>query len=98
MQAIVVSNPFLRCIYLERSYNAVNDTVLHAIATSCSHLRTLSLSYCIKITDRGLEYLADGCTMLRDLNLAHCTELTSYGISRLVQANTWLKVLSLECK
>ncbi len=98
MQSIIVSNPLIRCLYLERSYNAVNDTVCHALATSCIHLRTLSLSYCVKITDCGLEYLADGCHMLRDLNLAHCTELTSYGICRLLQANPLLKVLSLECK
>jgi hypothetical protein len=97
LHSILFNNPTLRYLYLERSYNAVNDITLHVMATRCPHIRTLSLSHCSKITDQGLALLSQGCHLIRDLNLAHCTDLTNYGLSTLIKNLVDLKVLSLEC-
>lgn len=43
-----------------------------AIGSSLSYLQSLDISYCRKITDKGLSAVAEGCRDLRTLHLAGC--------------------------
>lgn len=61
---------------LLRECAGVNDAALRAIAR-CSKLETLDLSYCTRVTDRGMEVLLYGAgAALRLLALAHNDGLT----------------------
>ncbi|KAK7255722.1 hypothetical protein RIF29_29141 [Crotalaria pallida] len=54
----------------------VGDDGLAALASGCKKLMKLNLSYCNRITDRGMDVgiqaVADGCKRLTDLDLKHC--------------------------
>ena len=54
-----------------------DDAVLH-IALNCSHVQTLGLSHCKRLTDRSICTLAD-YLWLEDLDMAGCSRLTDDG-------------------
>jgi len=54
---------------LNLSSTTVSDEGLKNIATKASHLKTLTLNYCTKLSDIGIGYIADGCHCLKRLEI-----------------------------
>lgn len=51
----------------------------------CSHLSSLDISWCDKVTDRGISYIANGCPKLKHLLAKGITRVSV----RLVGGNRW---------
>ena len=51
----------------------VTDATLHALASTCSRLKTLRLSGSLRVTNAGLKALADGCGELEEVTLVVST-------------------------
>ncbi|CAM9154994.1 unnamed protein product, partial [Choristocarpus tenellus] len=62
-------------------------------------LSSLNLSYCLNISDSGMEYLVKSLRKLHHVNLAGCIQLTDAGLLTLVSTCTVIKTLGLaQCK
>ena len=55
----------------------VTDSLLEAIAYSCTNLSSINLSWCSEITKKGITKLVDYCPKLQVLNLEYCRQLTN---------------------
>lgn len=62
---------------------------------SYSQLKSLDLSHCSKISDRGLSFLGKGCPLLKFLNLSFCDHITNKGIMVLSKGCRRLQILNL---
>ena len=56
-------------------------------------LRSLNLSWCRKVTDRGIEALMDGCKLIRTVDIANCEALSADTITRLRGLNQRIEVV-----
>ncbi|MGH0149437.1 UNVERIFIED_CONTAM: hypothetical protein FKN15_033425 [Acipenser sinensis] len=74
MRLILEGCPAL--LYLNLSYTNVTNGTLRMLSRCCLNLQYLSLAYCRKFTDKGLQYLATGkgCHKLIYLDLSGCTQ------------------------
>ncbi|KAG7455839.1 hypothetical protein MATL_G00245230 [Megalops atlanticus] len=63
-------------LYLNLSYTAITNSSFRALSRCCLNLRYLSLAYCKRFTDKGLQYLAagKGCHRIIYLDLSGCTQ------------------------
>jgi F-box/leucine-rich repeat protein 2/20 len=76
----------------------IGDDGLAALSSGCKKLRKLNLSYCIEVTDKGMEslgYLEE----LSDLELRALDKITGVGLTALVTRCKRLTYLDLKhCK
>ncbi|XP_071817253.1 F-box and leucine-rich repeat protein 13-like isoform X2 [Apostichopus japonicus] len=68
-------------LYLNISFTNITDATLRLLAKSCKNLQYLSLAYCRRFSDRGLQYLAmgRGCRKLIYIDLSGAAQITSVG-------------------
>ena len=85
-------------LYLNVSHTNITDASLRVIGKNCSNLQYLSLAFCRKFSDRGLQYLANGkgCKKLVYLDVSGCLQLTPEGFGFLAAGCTNLETLILE--
>jgi len=62
---------------LDLTDTTVNDEGLKDIATKASHLKTLSLMFCTKLSDIGIGYIADDCHCLESLLIVNISDKIS---------------------
>jgi len=63
----------------------LSDEGLSAIS-ECSKLETLNLTWCINITDVGLQALAENCSCLQSLSLHGLLGVSDVGLERLAKS------------
>ncbi|XP_036374403.1 dynein regulatory complex subunit 6 [Megalops cyprinoides] len=70
-------------LYLNLSYTAITNSSFRALSRCCLSLRYLSLAYCKRFTDKGLQYLAagKGCHRIIYLDLLGCTQVSAPALS-----------------
>uniref|UniRef100_A0AAY4CA55 F-box domain-containing protein n=1 Tax=Denticeps clupeoides TaxID=299321 RepID=A0AAY4CA55_9TELE len=79
VQMIAENCPSL--LYLNLSYTTVTDATFRALSRCCLNLQYVSLAYCRKFTDKGLQCLTIGmgCRRIVYLDLSGCTQITVMG-------------------
>ncbi|XP_029473008.1 dynein regulatory complex subunit 6 isoform X2 [Rhinatrema bivittatum] len=79
MRVILEGCPAL--LYLNLSYTDISSGTLQMLSRCFQNLQYLSLAYCRKFTDKGLQYLATGkgCHKLIYLDLSGCTQISVDG-------------------
>lgn len=85
---IILLCPFCRC-------TNIGDDGLAALAGGCQKIRKLNLSYCIEITDKGMERLSK-LVELFDLELRGLHKITGGGLT--VLASGCKKLAELDLK
>lgn len=69
---------------------------MRELGAGLSSLQSLDVSYCRKLSDRGLKTVAEGCQDLRGLQLAGCRLITDTALQSLSQNCHSLKELGLQ--
>ncbi len=64
---------------------SLTDTSIVAIARSCPHLNTISVSGLL-LTDCGITAIANGCPLLEKLDVSWCRELTDASLIAIAQS------------
>lgn len=85
---IILLCPFCRC-------TNIGDDGLAALAGGCQKIRKLNLSYCIEITDKGMERLSK-LVELFDLELRGLHKITGGGLTALASGCKKLAELDLK--
>nr|XP_033815510.1 dynein regulatory complex subunit 6 isoform X2 [Geotrypetes seraphini] len=77
----VISEGCSALLYLNLSYTDITDGTLRILSRCFQNLQYLSLAYCRKFTDKGLQYLATGkgCRKLIYLDLSGCIQISIDG-------------------
>ncbi|XP_030072401.1 F-box and leucine-rich repeat protein 13 [Microcaecilia unicolor] len=77
----VISEGCSALLYLNLSYTDITIGTLRILSRCFQNLQYLSLAYCRKFTDKGLQYLATGkgCRKLIYLDLSGCTQISIEG-------------------
>ncbi|XP_076804640.1 uncharacterized protein LOC143448681 [Clavelina lepadiformis] len=84
----------LESLDLGMLHHAVTDDTLKAI--SCAgRLRSLSLAFCGKVTDAGIQYLSKHLRSLDTLNLSNCDSISNRSLRALSVNCVWLKELDI---
>ncbi|XP_061187510.1 F-box and leucine-rich repeat protein 13-like isoform X3 [Saccostrea echinata] len=84
-------------LYLNLSHTFITDASLRTISKYCHNVQYMSLAYCKKFSDRGLQYLSAGkCSKkLEYLDLSGCLQITPDGFKSLSHGCTMLQTLIL---
>ncbi|XP_033888045.1 F-box and leucine-rich repeat protein 13 isoform X1 [Acipenser ruthenus] len=95
MRLILEGCPAL--LYLNLSYTNVTNGTLRMLSRCCLNLQYLSLAYCRKFTDKGLQYLATGkgCHKLIYLDLSGCTQMSVDGFKNIAVGCSELQHLEI---
>ncbi|MCD9642190.1 hypothetical protein HAX54_028873 [Datura stramonium] len=72
LSVIATAFSCLRILNLQNCKGITDKAGLAAIGSSLCSLQSLDVSYCRKITDKGLSAVAEGCRDLRTLHLSGC--------------------------
>lgn len=77
------------------SCNSIGDNGLAALSSGCRKLEKLNLSYCIEVTDTGMEYISQ-FKYLSDLELRGLVKITGTGLT--VVAAGCMRLTELDLK
>nr|XP_042715303.1 dynein regulatory complex subunit 6 isoform X2 [Chrysemys picta bellii] len=82
-------------LYLNLSYTDITNGTLRLLSRSFSNLQYLSLAYCRKFTDKGLQYLGSGkgCHKLIYLDLSGCIQISVDGFRYIANSCSGIKHL-----
>ncbi|XP_067420619.1 F-box and leucine-rich repeat protein 13 [Emydura macquarii macquarii] len=82
-------------LYLNLSYTDITNGTLRLLSRSFSNLQYLSLAYCRKFTDKGLQYLGSGkgCHKLIYLDLSGCVQISVDGFRYIANSCSGIKHL-----
>ncbi|XP_027782093.1 F-box and leucine-rich repeat protein 13 [Marmota flaviventris] len=82
-------------LYLNLSNTSITNKTMRLLPKHFHNLQNLSLAYCRKFTDKGLQYLnlGNGCHKLIYLDLSGCTQISVQGFRNI--ANSCSKVMHL---
>ncbi|XP_074980603.1 F-box and leucine-rich repeat protein 13 isoform X9 [Caretta caretta] len=82
-------------LYLNLSYTDITNGTLKLLSRSFSNLQYLSLAYCRKFTDKGLQYLGSGkgCHKLIYLDLSGCIQISVDGFRYIANSCSGIKHL-----
>ncbi|XP_030411432.1 dynein regulatory complex subunit 6 isoform X2 [Gopherus evgoodei] len=82
-------------LYLNLSYTDITNGTLRLLSRSFSNLQYLSLAYCRKFTDKGLQYLGSGkgCHKLIYLDLSGCIQISVDGFRYIANSCSEIKHL-----
>ncbi|XP_074873116.1 F-box and leucine-rich repeat protein 13 [Carettochelys insculpta] len=82
-------------LYLNLSYTDITNGTLRLLSRSFSNLQYLSLAYCRKFTDKGLQYLGSGkgCHKLIYLDLSGCIQISLDGFRFIANSCSGIKHL-----
>lgn len=82
-------------VYFGYRCTGIGDDGLAALSNGCKKLKKLNLSYCVNITDRGIEHIAS-LEKLSDLELRGLMKVTSVGLTALAAGCKRLADLDLK--
>lgn len=74
----------------------VDDAVVGAVVSTCSHLSLLDLCYLQQLTDAAVVAVAAECKQLKELNLRYCEKLTDTAVGAVASGCKQLTVLQLQ--
>ena len=75
------------------AHSQVTDVGIEALAKNCTSMITITICFCDKVTDAGVEALSK-CTSLEHIHLEYCGKVTATGIEALVKNCTSLTKLT----
>ncbi|ELT90873.1 hypothetical protein CAPTEDRAFT_165456 [Capitella teleta] len=84
-------------IYLNISHSLITDASLRSISKYCLNLQYLSLAFCLRYSDKGLQYLANGesAKRLNHLDISGCSQVTPNGLAKLSEGCSDVQTLLL---
>ncbi|XP_037692401.1 dynein regulatory complex subunit 6 [Choloepus didactylus] len=84
-------------LYLNLSNTAITNRTMRLLPRHFHNLQNLSLAYCKKFTDKGLQYLnlGNGCHKLIYLDLSGCTQISVQGFRNIATSCTGIMHLTI---
>ncbi|XP_058153954.1 F-box and leucine-rich repeat protein 13 isoform X1 [Dasypus novemcinctus] len=84
-------------LYLNLSNTAITNRTMRLLPRHFQNLQNLSLAYCRKFTDKGLQYLnlGNGCHKLIYLDLSGCTQISVQGFRNIANSCTGIMHLTI---
>ncbi|CAO2617086.1 Dynein regulatory complex subunit 6 [Lemmus lemmus] len=84
-------------LYLNLSNTAITNRTMRLLPRYFHNLQNLSLAYCRKFTDKGLQYLnlGNGCHKLIYLDLSGCTQISVQGFRNIANSCTGITHLTI---
>ncbi|XP_075812434.1 F-box and leucine-rich repeat protein 13 [Microtus pennsylvanicus] len=84
-------------LFLNLSNTAITNRTMRLLPRYFHNLQNLSLAYCRKFTDKGLQYLnlGDGCHKLIYLDLSGCTQISVQGFRNIASSCTGIMHLTI---
>ncbi|XP_054548485.1 dynein regulatory complex subunit 6 isoform X2 [Talpa occidentalis] len=84
-------------LYLNLSNTTITNRTMRLLPRHFCNLQNLSLAYCKKFTDKGLQYLnlANGCHKLIYLDLSGCTQISVQGFRNIANSCTGIMHLTI---
>uniref|UniRef100_A0A2K6ETY4 F-box and leucine rich repeat protein 13 n=1 Tax=Propithecus coquereli TaxID=379532 RepID=A0A2K6ETY4_PROCO len=84
-------------LFLNLSNTNITNRTMRLLPRHFHNLQNLSLAYCRKFTDKGLQYLnlGNGCHKLIYLDLSGCTQITDSAIEMLSAKCCYLHILDI---
>ena len=76
-------------------YKLTDNAVKIIAFNTRTRLKSLNISWCQNITDKGVMYLGQFCTSLVKLDVSWCNKLTNIGIQALVNNCQKLRIIDL---
>ena len=78
-----LSDDYIRNGDASESSTTLAPNYLGNYKAGCRNLAVLNISYCIRVTDKGLQKL-NVCKFLRDINVSHCYNISDRTIQNLI--------------
>ncbi|XP_042128840.1 F-box and leucine-rich repeat protein 13 isoform X3 [Peromyscus maniculatus bairdii] len=84
-------------LYLNLSNTTITNRTMRLLPRYFHNLQNLSLAYCRKFTDKGLQYLnlGNGCHKLIYLDLSGCTQISVQGFRNIASSCTGIMHLTI---
>ncbi|XP_062991086.1 F-box and leucine-rich repeat protein 13 [Elgaria multicarinata webbii] len=84
-------------LYLNLSHTDVTNGTLRLLSRGFSNLQYLSLAYCRKFTDKGLQYLGSGrgCHKLIYLDISGCLQISVEGFRNIANSCSGIQQLTI---
>ncbi|KAM5204503.1 F-box and leucine-rich repeat protein 13 [Hipposideros larvatus] len=84
-------------LYLNLSNTTITNRTMRLLPRHFHNLQNLSLAYCRKFTDKGLQYLnlGNGCHKLIYLDLSGCTQISVQGFRSIANSCTGIMHLTI---
>uniref|UniRef100_A0A8D0NK73 F-box/LRR-repeat protein 15-like leucin rich repeat domain-containing protein n=1 Tax=Sus scrofa TaxID=9823 RepID=A0A8D0NK73_PIG len=84
-------------LYLNLSNTAITNRTMRLLPRYFHNLQNLSLAYCRKFTDKGLQYLnlGNGCHKLIYLDLSGCTQISVQGFRNIANSCSGIMHLTI---
>ncbi|XP_074196735.1 F-box and leucine-rich repeat protein 13 isoform X2 [Rhinolophus sinicus] len=84
-------------LYLNLSNTTITNRTMRLLPRHFHNLQSLSLAYCRKFTDKGLQYLnlGNGCHKLIYLDLSGCTQISVQGFRNIANSCTGIMHLTI---
>ncbi|XP_072821270.1 F-box and leucine-rich repeat protein 13 isoform X3 [Vicugna pacos] len=84
-------------LYLNLSNTTITNRTMRLLPRHFHNLQNLSLAYCRKFTDKGLQYLnlGNGCHKLIYLDLSGCTQISVQGFRNIANSCTGIMHLTI---
>ncbi|XP_012576213.1 PREDICTED: F-box/LRR-repeat protein 13 [Condylura cristata] len=84
-------------LYLNLSNTTITNRTMRLLPRHFHNLQNLSLAYCKKFTDKGLQYLnlGNGCHKLIYLDLSGCTQISVQGFRNIANSCTGIMHLTI---
>ncbi|XP_025729030.1 F-box and leucine-rich repeat protein 13 [Callorhinus ursinus] len=84
-------------LYLNLSNTTITNRTMRILPRYFQNLQNLSLAYCRKFTDKGLQYLnlGNGCHKLIYLDLSGCTQISVQGFRNIANSCTGIMHLTI---
>ncbi|XP_006834465.1 PREDICTED: F-box/LRR-repeat protein 13 [Chrysochloris asiatica] len=84
-------------LYLNLSNTAITNRTMRLLPRNFPNLQNLSLAYCKKFTDKGLQYLnlGKGCHKLTYLDLSGCTQISVQGFKNIANSCSGIMHLTI---
>jgi F-box and leucine-rich repeat protein 2/20 len=82
----------LRLVYLSLSRCSISDRVLTDISLKCKELKSLNLTRCLNITEKGVYEAVKNAPRLRELNLTYC-RISESTIKAIKKINPFLAIV-----
>nr|XP_020840115.1 F-box/LRR-repeat protein 13 [Phascolarctos cinereus] len=81
--------------HLNIAHTEISNRTLRLLSRCFPNLQKLSLAYCRKFTEKGLQYLSlgKGCHKITDLDLSGCTQISVQGFRDIASGCTGIKHL-----
>ncbi|XP_050956298.1 dynein regulatory complex subunit 6 [Labeo rohita] len=85
-------------LHLNLAFTHITNATIRVLSRCCLMLRSLSLAYCTRFSDKGLQYLitGKGCHRLTYLDLSGCSQISMDGFTYVAKACSSLQQIVLD--